>query len=117
MKTTNKFNGLIATYRDGASSDAERIASSKSGSKIIQKELGCKDWVANKIFYLLSDGFLYVNSAMVDIVVHYCDESKDIDVVSVISENLSKLGLKHTIEEKYRFGAGLRSWAQKINLD
>lgn len=64
MKTLQKIQGLVATYKDSASSMNEQNSSYNLVSKLLQKEFNC-DWITSfLVFDFLVEGSCYVTKSM-----------------------------------------------------
>ena len=114
MLKTNKFNGLIATYRDGASTDAEMITAKKVACKLIEKERGCKRWVSSNIVHALADGEVWFTSCQQDAIIKYSQEPQGTDVVDVFANTVKKLGFSVIVGTRDCYGQGLSRWSQQI---
>ena len=116
MLKTNKLNGLIATYRDSASTDSEAITAKRIACKLIEKEIGCKRWVSSNIVHALADGEIWVTSCMQETIIKYNEEPQDMDVVEVIVEASKMLGIRIKVGTKIRYGKNFSRWNQQINI-
>lgn len=114
MLKTNKLNGLIATYRDGASTDAEMITAKKIACKLIEKEIGCKRWVSSNIVHALADGEVWFTSCQQEAIIKYSQEPQDTDVVETFAKVVKKLGFSAKIGTKDCYGEGLSRWSQQV---
>ena len=114
MLKTNKFNGLIATYRDSASTDAEMITAKKIACKLIEKEIGCKRWISSNIVHALADGEVWFTSCQQGAIIKYSQEPQDIDVVEVFANEVKKLGFTVIVGTRYCYGEGLSRWNKQI---
>jgi hypothetical protein len=91
MLKMSKINGLVATYNDRASSDAEQNSSRNLICKSIEKELDCKRWVSANIFQFLVEGEAWFND-------YKCKLIGDENAYEKVVASLTQLGFNYTLE-------------------
>ena len=116
MLKTNKLNGLIATYRDGASSDSEAFTAKRIACKLIEKELGCKRWVSSNIVHALADGEVWFTDCQQATIIKYHQEPQNIDVVAVFADAIKRLGFSVNVGSKNCYGKNNSYWSQQVNV-
>jgi hypothetical protein len=92
----NKVNGLVATFKDGASSDSEKDSSYNLICKMIEKETGCERWVSANIFNGIIDGEFAINNHMQNTINKW--HGTNHDIVEVLSRTIEKLNFKYCVE-------------------
>lgn len=101
----NKLKALIATYKDYASSDAEKDSAYELGCRMIEKVTGCKRWVSANIFWGFVEGEVFFNSYKAEMI-------KEPKAVEIICDALTKIGVSYRVEEIKAIKKS--SWMKKI---
>jgi hypothetical protein len=86
-----KLNSLVATYKDSASTEAEKESSRNLVCKMIEKETGCPRWVSANIFDGLVEGEIFINKHKQDTINKW--NKSNYDVIKVLRDTINKIGL------------------------
>lgn len=91
MLNMRKINGLVATYNDSASTDAEQSSVYQLVCRAVEKELDCKRWLSANVFHFLAHGEVFFNNVK--------SESNDNDnPCDKFLAGLTRLGFKYRFE-------------------
>jgi hypothetical protein len=105
-----KLNSLVATYKDNASTEAEKESSRNLICKMIEKETKCERWVSANIFNCIIDGEILVNYHMENTINKW--HKTNHNIIKVITETISKIGLVYQVFEVRALRDG--KWMKKI---
>ncbi len=110
----NKLKGLIATYKDSASTENEEHASYQLACRMIEKATGCKRWLSANVFSALVYGEVMFSSDKDESIRRY-DKSltKDGETAEIMKVALDTIGLKYDVKSENNHHGWVRTFIIK----
>lgn len=98
LMNMNRLNGLIATYKDNASTEAEMLTSYRMACQMIEKEIGCKRWISANLIDFIHDGKVHFNATKIETIQKLNGGEM---VMSAFATAVFALGLRLYIKEMH----------------